>query len=98
MLIGDIMNSHIKSVRSNESDAPVDDWYGVFFYKRDAIRVSALALWFYALLGLCLRVLARRLSKAGFWYDDWLLIPAFVSNDIKLRAWSADLNFSSQQR
>ncbi|KAK0508855.1 hypothetical protein JMJ35_009131 [Cladonia borealis] len=73
------MNSHIKSVRSNESDASVDDWYGVFFYKRDAIRVSALALWFYALLGVCLRFLARRLSKAGFWYDDWLLIPAFLS-------------------
>ena len=82
----------------NADAADIGDWYGVFFYEKGPIRGSALALWFYALLGLCLRFLARRLSKAGFWYDDWLLIPAIVSNDIKLQIWSADLNLSSQQR
>ena len=63
-----------------EGDASIVDWYGVFFYKRVPIRGSALALWFYALFKLCLRFLSRRLSKAGFWYDDWLLTPAMVSN------------------
>lgn len=75
-----------------------NDLYGVYVYKRGLIRGSILAVWFYALLGLCLRFLARRLSKAGFWYDDWLLIPAIVSNDLRLRIWSTDSNVSSQQR
>ena len=92
------MGSNTTFVQSNAGDAYIDGWYGVFFHEKDLIRGSALALWFYALLSLCLRFLARRLSKASFWYDDWLLIPAFVSNDIKLRIWSADLNVSSQQR
>ena len=82
----------------NNGNAYVDAWYGVFFYQGGPIRGSVLALWFYALLGLCLRFYARRLTKADFWYDDWLLIPAMVSNDTKLRIWSTDLNVSSQQR
>ena len=78
------MSSTTTSVQLNASAASLENWYGVFFYKRDPIRGSVLALWFYAVLGVCLRLLARRLSKAGFWYDDWLLIPAIVSNDMKL--------------
>ena len=35
--------------------------------------------WALALTAVCLRFFARRLSKAGFWYDDWLMIPAMVS-------------------
>lgn len=68
------MSSNTTSFRLN-----FDERYAVFFYKRDLIRDSILALWFYALLGLCLRFLARRLSKTSFWYDDWLLIPAILS-------------------
>ena len=85
MPTGYIMSSNTTSVQFSSGDAYIDDWYGVFFYKRGLIRGSVLALWFYALLGLCLRFLARRRSKADFWYDDWLLIPAIVSNDITLR-------------
>ena len=86
------MRSNVTFVQFNNGDAQfnfgdtqVDVWYGVFFYERGAIRGSVLALWCYALLGLSLRFFARRLTKAGFWYDDWLLIPAIVSKDNKLR-------------
>ena len=33
-----------------------------------------------ASIAVCLRLAARRLSKAGFWYDDWLMVPAPVSS------------------
>ena len=92
------MSSIAAHVSSNTKATSLDDWYGVFFYERGAIRGSVLALWFYAVLGLCLRFLARRLSKAGFWYDDWLLIPAIVSDDMEFRIWSTDMIVSSQQR
>ena len=39
---------------------------------------SIIATWLIALIAVCLRFLARRLSKAGLWYDDWLVIPAAV--------------------
>ena len=92
------MSSTTVHVPLNASAASLEEWYGVFFYKRGPISGSVLALWYYAVLGLCLRFLARRLSKAGFWYDDWLLIPAFVSNHTKVGIWSTDMNVSSQQR
>ena len=92
------MSANSTFVQFFEGDAPSVDWYGVFFYKRGTIRGSALALWSYALFGLCLRFLSRRLSKAGFWYDDWLLIPAMVSNDVTFRASPADVYVSFQQR
>ena len=38
-----------------------------------------IASWAIALIAVCLRFLARRLTKAGLWYDDWLMIPATVS-------------------
>ena len=40
---------------------------------------SVIPTWLIALIAVCLRFLARRLSKAGLWYDDWLVIPAAVS-------------------
>lgn len=36
-------------------------------------------LWAIALIAVGSRFLARRLTKAGLWYDDWLMIPAIVS-------------------
>ena len=44
-----------------------------------SLRGVIIATWVMALLAVCLRFLARRLSKAGLWYDDWLMIPATVS-------------------
>lgn len=35
--------------------------------------------WTLALITVCLRYFARKISKAGFWYDDWVMIPAIVS-------------------
>lgn len=35
--------------------------------------------WTLAVTASCLRFTARRLSNAGFWYDDWLIVPAMVS-------------------
>ena len=92
------MSDNSTFVQFVEADVSIVDWYGVFLYTRGPIRGSALALWFYALFGLCLRFLSRRLSKAGFWYDDWLLIPAMVSNDVTFRTSPVDLYVSSQQR
>lgn len=39
---------------------------------------SILATWTLTLITVCLRYFARTLSKAGFWYDDWLIVPATV--------------------
>ncbi|KAM0799831.1 hypothetical protein BDR22DRAFT_822202 [Usnea florida] len=39
---------------------------------------SIIATWLIALIAVCLRFLARRLSKAALWYDDWLIIPAVL--------------------
>ena len=82
----------------NNNIVYTNEWYGVFFYERGPIRGAILAIWVYALFTLCLRFLARRLSKAGFWYDDWLLIPAIVSIDITIPSLSTNYNISSQQQ
>ena len=46
----------------------------------DSTRVQGtiLATWVLAVVTVCLRFTARRLSKAGIWYDDWLILPAIV--------------------
>lgn len=43
------------------------------------IKGSIIATWALAVIVVCLRFIARRLSKARFWYDDWLVLPATVS-------------------
>lgn len=45
---------------------------------RNRVRGAVLATWLLALVTLFLRFSARRISSAGFWYDDGLLIPALV--------------------
>ena len=35
--------------------------------------------WAVALIVLILRFVARRISRVGFWADDWLVLAAFVS-------------------
>ena len=42
------------------------------------IKGSIAAVWSLAVITVLLRFSSRRLSKAGLWYDDWLLIPAIV--------------------
>ena len=44
----------------------------------NAIRTTAILMWIVGLLVLALRFASRRISKAGFWWDDWLLVPAVV--------------------
>ena len=43
------------------------------------IKGSIIATWAFAVIAVGLRFIARRLSKARFWYDDWLVLPATVS-------------------
>ncbi len=43
-----------------------------------AIRGSIIATWILAFIAVALRFIARRLSKAGLWYDDIMIIPALV--------------------
>lgn len=45
-----------------------------------SLRGVIIATWAIAIVIVCLRFLARRFSKAGLWYDDWLILPAIVSN------------------
>lgn len=53
-----------------------------YFYvvsnKNAQIKGSIIATWALAVIAVCLRLTARRLSKAGFLYDDWLMVPATV--------------------
>ena len=42
-------------------------------------------LWAIALIAVGFRFLARRLTKAGLWYDDLLMIPAIVSIPHRLK-------------
>ncbi len=39
---------------------------------------SIVTSWILAIVTVCLRFSARRISKAGLWYDDWLIVPATV--------------------
>ena len=39
---------------------------------------TCVALIVFSTLAVALRFLSRRLSKAGFWYDDWLALAALV--------------------
>ena len=38
----------------------------------------AIVMWVLALATFGLRMTSRKISKAGFWWDDWLMIPALV--------------------
>ena len=38
-----------------------------------------IATYILALIAINLRFVSRRLSRAPFWWDDWLMIPAIVS-------------------
>ena len=48
----------------------------------ERLRGAAPSTWALALVSVCLRFNARRLSKAGLWYDDWFMLPALVRNKI----------------
>ena len=43
------------------------------------MRITALVTWGVAVLALKARILSRAISRAGLWWDDWLLVPAIVS-------------------
>ena len=50
------------------------------FYENEQARIQGpiIATWALMIIACILRFIARRLSKAGLWYDDWLMIPALV--------------------
>ena len=45
---------------------------------QNTIRGVIIATWILAVLAVSFRLFARRLSGAGFWWDDWLMVPALV--------------------
>ena len=51
-----------------------------YFDKAELVPVegSTSATWALALIAVVLRFLARRSSKAGYGWDDWLIIPTLV--------------------
>ena len=42
------------------------------------IRGPIIATWTLALVVIFLRFASRKVSRAGFWYDDWFMIPSIV--------------------
>lgn len=67
-------------------------------YYRDRIQGSIWATWALALVAFALRITARRISKAGFWWDDWLLIPAMVLVNTLLSTQYTDSVISYRQQ
>lgn len=47
---------------------------------------SIIATWVFAVIAVALRFFARRVSRAGFWWDDWLMLPALVRTRLQILA------------
>lgn len=60
----------------------------------ERVQGSNLSTWGLALCAVCLRIHARRLSKAGLWYDDWLMIPAIVRIPWRIEAIKESMRFT----
>ena len=39
------------------------------------VNIATFAL---AVMAICLRFIARRLTRLPYWWDDWLMLPAIV--------------------
>ncbi|MCJ1459972.1 hypothetical protein MMC28_010351 [Mycoblastus sanguinarius] len=63
---------------------------------QNTIRGVIIATWILAVLAVSFRLFARRLSGAGFWWDDWLMVPALVRmvNYGLGEHWQADQDFN----
>lgn len=46
--------------------------------RQAGITASMFVTWVLAFISVSLRFIARKLAKAGFWVDDWLMIPALT--------------------
>ena len=57
----------------------MSDYYADSTNENALIKGTIIATWALAVIAVCLRFVARGLSKARFWYDDWLVLPATVS-------------------
>ena len=77
------------------SEIIYDELYAFQMSELVRLQGSILATWALAVIIVCLRFLARRLSKAGLWYDDWLMIPATVC---KPYITNHDNSFDNRQR
>ena len=53
-----------------------------------AVRGITSATWALALIAVMLRFTARRMSKSGLWYDDYMIIIALVQYDHNVKAFS----------
>lgn len=49
---------------------------------QDDVYLSIGITWFAALVALCLRLIARRITRNKSWFDDYLSVLAFVSQFI----------------
>ena len=54
-----------------------------YFEHSDIVSVQGIAstTWFLAIIAVVLRFMARRMSKAGLWYDDYFMLIAPVHQD-----------------
>ena len=66
-------------------------------YTQARIQGPMIATCALAITACVLRFVARRMSKAGLWYDDWLIVPALVGAPEKL-AMSQSLNWLVARR
>ena len=42
------------------------------------VLISGIVLYCLAVIAVILRFISRRLAGAGFWWDDWLILPPLV--------------------
>ena len=61
--------------------SPPTDPHALFIYNQNRageVYAGTLTLLLVATISVALRFLARKLSSATFWWDDWILLTALV--------------------
>ena len=75
---GDTQNTTLTTMSLSNSSTPLDQTSTTHSREQDRILGTVVFTWLLMLTTVSLRFVARRLSKAALWYDDWLMIPAAV--------------------
>ena len=64
---------------TSHSASPVDPRSIAHSTEQACLLGFVVLTWSLMLIAVSLRFLARRLSRMALWYDDWLIMPAAVS-------------------
>ncbi len=69
---------YISKDQEQSSAMPGETPNSVLMFWKKVMLGGIITSWMLATITAYLRFFARRVSKAGLWYDDWLVIPAMV--------------------